>query len=42
MDLKGDRIAVEHNGRIIQRTQWEETSLASGDRLEIVHFVGGG
>ena len=42
MDLKGDRVAVEHNGRIIQRTQWEETSLASGDRLEIVHFVGGG
>jgi sulfur carrier protein len=42
MDLKGDRIAVEHNGEIAQRARWEEVSVASGDRLEVVHFVGGG
>ena len=42
INLKGDRIAVEHNGEIAQRTRWEEVSLASGDRLEVVHFVGGG
>ncbi len=42
MDLKGDRIAVEHNGEIVQRARWEEVSVSSGDRLEIVHFVGGG
>ena len=42
MALKGDRIAVEHNGRVVQRDHWAETSIASGDRLEVVHFVGGG
>lgn len=42
MALKGDRIAVEHNGEIAQRTRWAEVSVASGDRLEVVHFVGGG
>jgi len=42
LQLKGDRIAVEHNGEIVQRTQWAETMLTAGDRLEVVHFVGGG
>lgn len=42
LELKGDRIAVEHNGAIIQRTQWPTTPVAEGDRFEIVHFVGGG
>lgn len=42
MDLKGDRIAVEHNGEIAQRVRWAEVPVASGDRLEVVHFVGGG
>jgi sulfur carrier protein len=42
MDLKGDRVAVEHNGEIAHRARWEEVSVASGDRLEVVHFVGGG
>ena len=42
MNLKGDRVAVEHNGEIAQRTRWAEVSVVSGDRLEVVHFVGGG
>ena len=42
LDLKADRIAVEHNGKISRRTAWGETPVQSGDRLEIVHFVGGG
>jgi sulfur carrier protein len=42
MDLKGDRVAVEHNGEIAQRARWAELAVNSGDRLEIVHFVGGG
>jgi thiamine biosynthesis protein ThiS len=40
--LKGDRVAVEHNGNIVPRAEWANTALADGDRLEIVHFVGGG
>jgi sulfur carrier protein len=42
LDLKADRIAIEHNGEIAQRAAWEQTSINSGDRVEIVHFVGGG
>jgi sulfur carrier protein len=42
LGLKADRIAVEHNGEIISRAIWSETRVVEGDRLEIVHFVGGG
>jgi sulfur carrier protein len=42
MSLKGDRIAVEHNGEIAQRARWAEVKVAEGDRLEVVQFVGGG
>ena len=42
LGLKSDRVAIEVNRQIVSRGQWAETSLADGDRLEIVHFVGGG
>ena len=42
MNLKADRVAVEHNGEIAPRARWDEVTVASGDRLEVVHFVGGG
>ena len=42
LGLKGDRVAVEHNGKIVPRAEWSGTPLRDGDRLEIVHFVGGG
>ena len=42
LGLKGDRVAVEHNGEIVPRAGWGETLLGEGDRLEVVHFVGGG
>ena len=42
LGLKGDRVAVEHNGEIVPRAGWAETRLNAGDRLEVVHFVGGG
>jgi thiamine biosynthesis protein ThiS len=37
-----DRVAVELNLEIVPRDKWQETMLRNGDRLEIVHFVGGG
>lgn len=37
-----DRIAVELNGAVLARARWESTVLQSGDRMEIVTFVGGG
>lgn len=42
LELKGDRIAVEHNGEIVSRKDWPATALADNDKLEVVHFVGGG
>jgi thiamine biosynthesis protein ThiS len=42
LGMKGDRVAVELNREIVARAQWDETTLRDGDKLEIVHFVGGG
>jgi sulfur carrier protein len=40
--MKPDRVAVELNRELISRAQWSTTPLSDGDKLEIVHFVGGG
>src|ERR1044072_9786201 len=42
LDLAPQRIAVEVNKRIIRRSEWDQTTINDGDRIEIVHFVGGG
>jgi thiamine biosynthesis protein ThiS len=42
LGMKPDRVAVELNREIVPRDQWLQTALHDGDRLEIVHFVGGG
>lgn len=36
------RVAVEMNGDILPKSQYESTALQDGDSLEIVSFVGGG
>lgn len=35
-------VAVEYNGRILARPEFATIAIAQDDRLEIVHFVGGG
>jgi thiamine biosynthesis protein ThiS len=42
LGMKPDRVAIELNREIAPRNSWSETNLNDGDRLEIVHFVGGG
>lgn len=42
LKLPNDRVAVEHNLEIVPRNRWSETAIRGGDRLEVVHFVGGG
>lgn len=42
LGMKQDRVAVELNREIVPRDRWSETPVRAGDRLEIVHFVGGG
>lgn len=40
--LKAERLAVELNGEVVRRAEWAQATLTEGDRVEIVHFVGGG
>ena len=42
LGMKPERVAVELNRDIVPRERWVETMLSDGDRLEVVHFVGGG
>ena len=42
LDLPVQRIAVELNRMVVRRLDWDKTVLQSGDRIEVVHFVGGG
>ncbi len=42
LNLGDKRLAIELNGQIVPRSTWEETHLAEGDQLEIVHAIGGG
>jgi sulfur carrier protein len=41
-DLAGRRVAVEVNGDIVPRSLHPEHALKDGDRIEIVHALGGG
>jgi sulfur carrier protein len=42
LGLGATLVAVERNGAIVPRAQHAATALADGDKLEVVHFVGGG
>lgn len=42
LDLPAARIAVELNRTVVRRNGWYTTMLQDDDRVEIVHFVGGG
>jgi sulfur carrier protein len=42
LNLTGKRLAIEKNGEIVPRSQFETVNLLDGDKLEIVGAVGGG
>lgn len=42
LELEGKRLAIECNGEIVPRSQFADTQLGDGDKLEIVGAVGGG
>lgn len=42
LSLAPERLAIEVNHRVVRRADWPHTQLQEGDRIEIVHFVGGG
>jgi sulfur carrier protein len=42
LKLRADQIAIELNHEVLRRAAWASTTLQPDDRVEIVHFVGGG
>ena len=42
LGLAPERIAIELNQSVVRRAEWARTELKESDRIEIVHFVGGG
>lgn len=42
LELAGKRVALEVNGEIVPRSRYAEHALQDGDRVEIVHAIGGG
>lgn len=42
LELDTRKVAVERNLEIVPRSTYDSTRLEAGDRLEIVHFIGGG
>jgi thiamine biosynthesis protein ThiS len=42
LELVPERLAIELNRTVVRKGDWQATGLSDGDRVEIVHFVGGG
>ena len=42
LHIDSRRVAVEHNFIVLKRATYDTTTLAQGDQVEIVNFVGGG
>jgi thiamine biosynthesis protein ThiS len=42
LNLRSERLAIELNGDVVRQTTWGTTVLHPDDKVEIVHFVGGG
>ena len=40
--LSNKKVAIEHNGIIIQKSNYRKKYLKNNDKVEIVHFIGGG
>ena len=42
LSLPHQRVAVELNKNVVRRSDWPVERVSDGDRIEVVHFVGGG
>jgi thiamine biosynthesis protein ThiS len=42
LNLKAEQVAIELNQEVVRRSEWASTVLQADDKIEIVHFVGGG
>ncbi len=42
LELPKQRVAIELNKHVIRKQDWDSTNVADNDKVEVVHFVGGG
>ncbi len=42
LSLPSERIAIELNKEVVRKKDWENVRVADADKIEIIHFVGGG
>jgi thiamine biosynthesis protein ThiS len=42
LELPKQRVAIELNKQVIRKQEWDATNIAENDKVEVVHFVGGG
>jgi sulfur carrier protein len=42
LNLSADKIAVEINKNVVRKKDWHSISVNENDKIEIIHFVGGG
>ncbi|HEY0429367.1 MAG TPA: sulfur carrier protein ThiS [Pyrinomonadaceae bacterium] len=40
--LPHERVAIELNREVVRKKDWENIKISEGDKLEVIHFVGGG
>lgn len=41
-NLPSERVAVELNQEVVRKKDWAEIKVSDGDKIEVIHFVGGG
>ena len=42
LELPKHRVAIELNKHVIRKQDWDSATVADNDKVEVVHFVGGG
>ncbi len=42
LELPTERIAIELNKTVVRKKDWAAVKVADSDKIEIIHFVGGG
>lgn len=42
LEIPTERVAIELNKTVVRKKDWTEVKVADSDKIEIIHFVGGG
>jgi thiamine biosynthesis protein ThiS len=42
LELPSERVAIELNKQVVRKKDWENIKVNDADKIEVIHFVGGG